>query len=319
MNQQELPSITTMKVEAVTVNPKPVGFEILADGILIAPVKQELYFTQAGRLAGVYAITGMKVAEGDTLAMLENTTDIAMLRAERQLEQAQYAFESAMLSFRETNDLTDTVRKSLWHASGLAMAEAAYEEVKKEKAKQVLIARQSGYVAGLKKWEGEKVETGETFGTLYSPNKLQVEAYVLELHSQRVVAGMQAMIMDMAGKKYPGKVIRKDEWVDPDGFFRIWIAPESWVAAPGSHVTVTLYHRMHEALTVPVEAVMARSDKLMVYKLQQGKASWQYIRGGMQTGTVLEVIEGLAPGDTVIVNRLAELGHGMPVEVQLTP
>lgn len=319
MNSEELPTSPVMKVEAVTVNPKPVGFEILADGILIAPVKQELYFSQSGRLAGILASTGMKVAVGDTLAVLENASDIAMLRAERQLEQAQYAFESAMLSFRQTNDLTDTVRKSLWHESGLAMAEAAYEEVKQEKAKQILIARQSGYVAGLKKWAGEKVEAGETFGILYSPDQLQVEAYVLELHSQRVVKGMHVMIMDMAGKKYPGKVIHKDEWVDPDGFFRIWIAPETFVAVPGSHTTVTLYHRMHEALTVPVEAVMVRSDKLMVYKLQQGKASWQYIQGGMQTGKVLEVIEGLKAGDTVIVNRLAELGHGMPVEVHLTP
>ncbi len=304
-----------MKVEAVTVIPKPVGFEILADGILLASEKQEMYFQQSGRLKYIRTTTNTKVIAGDTLAILENTSGMDLLRAERQLEQAQYAFESAKLSFLQTNDLTDTVRKSLWHTSGLAMAETEYATAIQVKQRHILLARQSGYLAGLKKWKGEKVEAGETFGMLYSPDKLVVEAYVLELHARRVTPGMRAMIMDMAGNKYFGAVIRKDGWVDPDGFFRVWIAPETPVAPPGSHVTVTLYHRMHEALTVPVEAVMARSDKLMVYTIVGGKASWQYIQGGMQTDASLEVLDGLEPGDTVITNRLAELGHGMPVEV----
>ncbi len=302
-----------MKVDAVAVIPKSIGYDILADGKAEAVFQQPLFFHVAGQVTRM-SVPGSRVSSGDTLAVLDDTEVRLLLRqAAIRLEEASYAFESAMMSYRRASVVTDTVRKSVWHSSGLAMAEAVYAQRKQAWHRHFLLADRDGVVAGIEKKVGVHLAAAEHFGLLYDPAEIRVGAYVLELYKGRVTSGMHAILTDLSGQKIEGSVETVDFRVDGDGFFRVWIRPEKAAFWPGEHVSVTLRYQQHEGLAVPVQAVMERSERLMVYRVQNDTAQWQYIQGGMQTGEYLEVLDGLQPGDTIITNRLAELGHGMPV------
>lgn len=316
---QEIPVSIPMKVEAVTVIPKPVAFEIYADGVARVRGQHALSFVTSGRIAEIRMKPGSFVQSGDTLARLDDTAGrLGLHQARILLEEARYAYESAMLSYRRRDEkVPDTVRKSVWHASGLARAEAEYELRRLSWNRHFLIAPVDGIISGIDRGAGDYIAPGEVISRLYHPSRLQVMAHVLELHAGRVKPGMPATLMNLKGDEVGGRVVAVDEWVDEDGFFKVWIRPEAPVVWPGGHVTVNLQYRQHRGLVVPVKAVMSRSDRLMVYMLENGMAQWRYIRGGLQTREYLEVLEGLKAGDTVLVSRLAELGHGMPVSPDL--
>ncbi len=310
-----LPSSIPMKVGAVTVNPKSLAFEIFADGEARAGIMQPLFFEITGRLKEMRISAGDDVQKGDTLAVLDDLqARLEMRESGIRLEEATYAFESAMLSFdRKERQVPDTIRKSIWHSSGLARAEAEYLRSSLARSGHYLIAPFDGRISRVEARSGQYVTAGELLGTLYVPESIRIEAHVLELHNHRVTKGMRGILTDMSGNSVSGQVESVEEWVDDDGFFRVWIKPDSTIVWPGGHVTVNLLYRQHDGFSVPVRAVMARSDRLMVYVVKNREARWQYIKAGMQTDEYLEVIEGIEAGDTVLTERLAELAHGMPV------
>jgi len=88
---------------------------------------------------------------------------------------------------------------------------------------------------------------------------------------------------------------------------------------PGMTARVTLNLRtVEDALTVPVSAVRPEGEQYSVFVVEGGVARHRPIRGGMETGDWIQVVEGLSPSDSVVVTAANPLRDGMAVRSQPT-
>ena len=86
---------------------------------------------------------------------------------------------------------------------------------------------------------------------------------------------------------------------------------------PGQFVRVRVIAGTQQAIVVPQTAVMENESGRFVWVAGgDGKAMQRPIRAGNWLGSDWVVLEGLKPGDTVIVDNLVRLRPGTPVQVK---
>ena len=85
------------------------------------------------------------------------------------------------------------------------------------------------------------------------------------------------------------------------------------VLLPGQFVRVRVIAGTQQAIVVPQTAVMQNEGGRFVWLAAEGKALQRSIRAGSWLGAEWIVLEGLKPGDPVIVDNLVRLRPGTPV------
>jgi membrane fusion protein, multidrug efflux system len=94
----------------------------------------------------------------------------------------------------------------------------------------------------------------------------------------------------------------------------------AWVKNPGelkpgffAEVTLAVESKKG-AMTVPEGAVQASERGFIVYAVEDGKAKLKPVTIGLRTGTgVVEILSGVMPGETVVVEGSDRLGDGVAV------
>ena len=94
----------------------------------------------------------------------------------------------------------------------------------------------------------------------------------------------------------------------------------AWVKNPGelkpgffAEVTLAVESKKG-ALTVPEGAVQASERGFIVYAVEDGKAKVRPVEIGLRTGTgVVEILSGVEPGQTVVIEGSDRLGEGVAV------
>jgi HlyD family secretion protein len=84
----------------------------------------------------------------------------------------------------------------------------------------------------------------------------------------------------------------------------------------GLYATVRLETaRLADRLVVPADAVLVRQGRDLVFVVEAGRAQWTYVEVGARSGDVVEITDGISPGDTIAVDGHFALAHDAPVEV----
>jgi len=85
---------------------------------------------------------------------------------------------------------------------------------------------------------------------------------------------------------------------------------------PGQYLRVRVIAGTQQAIVVPQTAVAQNQAGRYVWVAADGKAAQRQIRAGDWLGGDWVVLEGLRPGDTVILDNLARLRPGAPVQIK---
>jgi membrane fusion protein (multidrug efflux system) len=85
---------------------------------------------------------------------------------------------------------------------------------------------------------------------------------------------------------------------------------------PGSFVEIEVpLTQSAEALMVPTEAVIPTAEGAEIFVVRDGKAALQKIVLGERTAERVEVVEGLAAGDQVVISNLLRLRANAAVTI----
>ena len=85
---------------------------------------------------------------------------------------------------------------------------------------------------------------------------------------------------------------------------------------PGQFVTIQLVlEHLNNALMIPTEAIIPEQDGNKVFVLESGKAKDARVSIGERTERLIEILDGIKPGDTVLTTGMLQLRGGMPVKV----
>jgi RND family efflux transporter MFP subunit len=158
---------------------------------------------------------------------------------------------------------------------------------------------------------------------LSETSTLRVYSNVPEAYSPDIAPGVSAdvEVPEVAGKKFPGKVVRTAGAIDPTTrtmLTEVHVPNPTGVLAPGEFGEVTFHLRSSRpAVVIPSNALLFRAQGPQVALVRSdSKVHLQSIQLGRDFGNSLEVLAGLTPEDSVIANPSDAITEGTLVDVQ---
>lgn len=273
------------------------------------------------RVALVCVASGTTVRRGTLLAALDpERLRLDVAEAEARLQRANIDYERQL--FRD--DGADSLKRSrVADFTGRTEAALRLERARRDLASAEVRAPFDGVVAKVEAREGEHVPANAPLLTLVSLDRIRIPVEVLEndLPGLRPGAAADLRFAALPGESFAGTIAALAPEIDASsGTGRAFVELDN----PGGRIRPGMYAeavldagRFEERVAVPREALLERDRKLVVFRAQGGRAVWTYVTTGLETDTRVEIVSGVAPGDTVLVAGHLTLAHGAPIQVQL--
>ena len=313
-----LPATPAIPVAVHAVQPQTLTRSVSAVGTLQSNESTIITAELSGRIVEVAFREGERL---DRSALLFRLDD-AIARAEWQ--QAQANLTLAQRSHARAREL---VARQLVSQTELdqadatkAVAEAAVALAQARVDKHRITAPFEG-VAGLRQVSpGAYVNPGDPLVPFEALHPMKVEFRVPET----VLADLQAgQKVDVTLDAFPGEVFSATVYAVAAGVseasrsvaVRALIDNEHARLRPGLFARIRLdLETREDAVVVPEAAVFPRGDSARVYQVVEGKAREVEVVLGQRQPGVVEIIQGLAVGDTVITSGLQKVSDGAAVQ-----
>jgi membrane fusion protein, multidrug efflux system len=288
-----------------------------------------------GDLVGVYAREGDHVKEGQLLARFEDseqesnrTSAIAdreaaqsdLETAKWNAEQSDQLFKAGAIAERDLRTAQQTLAAS---RARLAAAEARVRATTSLLTDTRALAPTTGVVAKRSVENGEHVARGAEMFTVVRSDVLELGAAVPARQAGEIKVG-QRVHFAAGGRDLEGRVARISPTIDPTNrsiTVYMQVPNGAGTLKGNSFATGRIVSRTVDgAVVIPSGAIRQGqgSDKPFVYRLD---ASDALERAPVSVGIVdesqaiAEIVEGLNPGDRIVVGNVGTLGVGMKVTI----
>lgn len=310
----------TVAVEVATVTRQPLARELVAVGSLRADESVTVASEVAGRIARIAFEEGRPVKAGQRLFELDGAIASAELEqartsvelARRNDRRAAGLFEHKLLAAQERDEVAATLR--LGEAS-LRLAQARFDKTR-------IVAPFAGVIGLRAVSPGDYVVAGQALVDLQAidPLKLDFRLPELALRSLAVGQPLRVEVDSAPGETFEGTVYAIDPLIADDTRsigIRARLANPALALRPGQFARVRLeVERKADALLVAERAVFPRGDQQFVYVVEDGKAALREVRLGQRKPGRVEVTEGLAEGEALVVAGIQKLAPGTAVSVR---
>lgn len=291
--------------------------QVVAHGVT-APILDVTYAAEVpGRIEHLSAQLGNQVKKGQVLARIDYQTQKA------QAVQAEANFGLAKTTHTRMMELGENLvsRQKLDEASSaLTGAEAQLEIAKTNISKSVVRSSIKGVVTAKYVEQAEYVGPGTPMFRIVDYSTIIVEAQLPETQVALLSAGEKATVnIDALGKQFDGVVDAILPTADPVSktfTVRVKVSNKDLRILVGMSANLNIVARVHEdAIAVPQDVVIQSSGEPSVFVAINGIAKLRPVRLGPIEGVRVAVLEGLEPGEKVIVLGHRSLTDGQPIHI----
>jgi RND family efflux transporter MFP subunit len=297
---------------------------------------------------------GNKVKEGDILVQLDTSDiDIAIEQAQNEYETSQrkvavgsamkYTLETAESDFKNTERLfklgqlsqsdydkarraVDTIKQQqqledVLNDSNLKTDENTLKARRHDKEKMTIRAPFDGEISAVLAHPGDLIDPGSPIVSLITTSRI-VEAKISEEDFANIRPGQKvtAIFLPYGEWNYNGTVSKILPTADPETQRHLVdlditdIKPELLIPGITGEVTIQVGVR-HAKAIVPRRALLNEN----VYVVKNGRVELRPVKKGFVWLTGAEILDGLEPGEQVIVEDLDNFKDGDSVSVQELP
>jgi RND family efflux transporter MFP subunit len=270
--------------------------------------------------------------EFDTLVSEQETAEADLRAARRRLEQLQQNRQAEIALRRAAaeqarqvlNRLENGTRSEEIDQAEAQVAEAAarVNQLEVQLAESAVEAPFTGIIGDVTVKEGDFIEKGDPFTTLTENDRLELRLPIPLERKSDLKIGLAVRMRDPQGNSLgtgqisfisptvspdSQTILAKATFPNPDGELRngqFVRAQVIWNEKPG-------------AVVVPMTAVQFLGDERFVFVAEGGDnptAKKQAIRLGLIRGDRAEVLEGLRPGQKLVVSGIQKLSDGTPIQ-----
>lgn len=311
--------------------------DLMLPGNVQAFVETPIYARTNGYLQKWYVDIGGHVKTGDLLATIDtpevdeqlNQAQAAQLQAQANLDLAKTTanrwhllLKSDGVSQQEV-DQNDAALKA--RQADLNAALANVQRLKDEKSFETVTAPFSGVVTARNIDIGSLITNGTSqLFRLAQIDILRVYVSVPESYTRDIRPGIEAdlAVAEIPGKVFKGKVVRSAGAIDPASktlLTEVDVSNPKGDLLPGAYAQVLFHLRTTTPpLIIPSNTLIFRTSNTQVAVAENGIAHLRSVTLGRDLGNALEVISGLEPTDSVILNPPDSLADGAKVSVQQT-
>jgi membrane fusion protein (multidrug efflux system) len=329
------PQITASPVSVTSVEARHVVDRIEATGQLIAKSKASIASQVGGEITAMEFEEGDAVVSGQLLVRIDpERRELEVASARARLRESQASVEERerearrLERLRSSNTISEAALDEARTAVNLAASrrEAATADLgiaERALRDSQVSAPFDGHVARRLVNAGEYVTPGQTLFELVALDPIDVEFHLAEIDSSRAVLGAPVSVRVAP---YPGEVFRaKVSAISPtiDSSTRTLRVKGRLTNAdgrlrPGLFARVDLgVNERDDVPMVAEEVVLQRADGAVVFKMgADDRVERVNVRLGVYRDGAVEISEGLAPGDRVVIRGQAELVDGARVELR---
>lgn len=256
------------------------------------------------------------VAAGQVLVELENAeeradlaeAEAAVIDSRSQFERARALAATKVVSESQLLQLEATLRAD---EARLRAAEARLEQT-------VIRAPFAGYTGLRTISPGTLVGPGTVITTLDDLSSVRLDFSVPEAFLNFVAEGLDVTARSVAypDRLFTGTVTTVDTRVDPVTravTARAELPNPETLLKPGMFLTVRLEGPALESLVIPEAALVPEGDRQFVFVERDGLARRVEVAIGRRLPGEVEVMQGLEPGDRVVVEGTQKVVEGSPV------
>jgi len=312
--------------------------EIVLPGNMQAFADSPIYARTNGYLKAWYHDIGSRVKQGELLAVIESP------EVDQQLDQARADLNTAKANFalsqttaeRYQNLLNSgsVAKQDVDNAVGdfqakkatVASAEANVKRLQELQSFEKVYAPFDGVITARNTDVGHLINSGagspatELFH-ISAISKLRVYVNVPQQYSGATRPGLPATITlpEFPGRSFKGTLVRTSDSIDAASrtlLVEVDVDNRARELLPGAYAEVHFQlPNATRALILPVSALIFRSHGMQAGVLENGHAVLKTITIGRDFGNEVEVVAGLDPTDSVIINPPDSLVSGELVRV----
>jgi len=308
-----------VSVEVTKVATASLPQAIVAVGSLRSDESVTLRPEVAGRISEILFTEGQRVVKGAILLRLDqaiNEAEVQQARANQVLAKSKY---ERAVDLSKSNFISGQARDEA--ESNMKVADAALALAEARLARNQIKAPFAG-VIGLRQVSlGDYVKEGADLVNLESIDLLKVDFRVPEIYMSQIRAGqpLEIALDAIPGRTYQGRVLAINPLVDAAGravVIRAQVNNTQTTLRPGMFARVRLITAAREdALVVPEQALVPQGQDQFVFRIVDGKAQRSKVEIGQRGDGKVEIRQGLAAGDLVVVAGQLKLREGTPVTV----
>jgi RND family efflux transporter MFP subunit len=311
---------------------------LVLPGTVQAFYEAPIYARTAGYLRVWRTDIGASVKKGQLLAEIDAPeVDQQLRQAEADLATAQANYQLARTTTERWQGLLATESVSKQDAderAGDAAAKAAAAQsaaanlarLKELEAFKRVVAPFDGVVTQRNTDVGALINAGETPGSalfrVADTHRLRIYVSVPQSYAGQISPGLTAGLVfaDRPGKRYQAAVVSTARALDASSRtlqVELQIDNSGGELLPGSYAEVHFdLQGASTTLRIPVNAVLFRAQGLLVATVDStNHAHLQRITQGRDFGREIEVLSGIGPDDTLIVNPPDSISDGMQVRI----
>lgn len=308
----------TLPAEAYTVATTTVSETVPALGTLLANESVTVVAESSRRVLEVHFQEGALVQKGDMLFKLEDAdlrAELMRLEGRRGLSVATEDRQRELLGQKLVSQQEyDRAR------SELAAIQGEIETVKVALAKTEIRAPFSGRVGLRRVSEGAYINPNTALTTLQDLSRLKLDFTLPERYADEVRAGQVfSFHIEGRGESFSGHVTAVEPVIDSATrslLVRGVVPNPQGVLTPGASASVEFEVQSGDGILIPSRALVPSINGHNVFVLREGRAAEQPVTIGLRTAERVQILAGLAPGDTVLTSNLLRLRAGVPVRVE---
>jgi HlyD family secretion protein len=161
---------------------------------------------------------------------------------------------------------------------------------------------------------GDVVVPGSSILKLISTDELWISAWVDETEMARLQPEQSARVVFRSepGRDYPGKVVRLGREADRETRefivdVRVLELPTNWAVGQRAEAYIQISQK-DDAVLLPARLIVNRDNDVGVFVNVDGAASWRPVSVGLRSRDSVEILNGLAAGDSVVTPKRPSTG-----------
>ena len=203
-------------------------------------------------------------------------------------------------------------------------AQHATAALRRQREDMYLRAPRSGVIGYRNAEVGAIVSAGTKVFSLVDTSHINVDCTIAEADAAILKAGLPVEVtIDALGEDYAGEIVYVSPAMDEASkTYQVRIeltdeaARETIKAGLFAHTAVDILQR-RATLCVPKEALLSRTGRQVLFVVREdGTVEERAVKVGLMNDAEVEILDGLEPGDTVVVTNQDKLQDGKKVETE---
>ncbi|WP_299758645.1 efflux RND transporter periplasmic adaptor subunit [uncultured Pontibacter sp.] len=313
------PMAQKVAVDVYVVSPAAFQNKIATTGSVLPNEDVELRSEIAGRVTSINFKEGSRVSKGQLLV----TVNDAEMRAQLQ------KLESNQKLYRDMEERQRTLLEKEYISAQeydqvsnqLATATADIQALKATLAKAYVRAPFDGVIGLRQISEGSYVSATTPIARIVDISPVKIDFAIPGRYSQQVKAGDKiTFTVEGRPEVYNAFIYAVQPGIDPATRtlqVRALFENENQEVRPGAFVSVSLSLKdSDDAILIPTEAIIPEATGHKIFLVKNGKAVPQMVKIGQRSETLIQIMEGVAPGDTIIRSGILQVRDGSNLNIR---